>query len=543
MYFLRRLLETVTAPLRLLLYSPGRIFSPVGRLMGVSLPARVAILTWVFLLVSVITAFLGFYLTRDRVAWEYWLNPLRVVTIVALLFLIPVVVYYLLKMWLEGEESLFPDIDYAWKAGLEELRRHDLNLMDVPIFLVLGSDGEVAEKSLFDASRLSLRVREVPGGPAALHWYANPDGIYLVCTDTSCLSKLAAVARSAQEQEKSGAVPATSPGPAGGIRGTIVAGDPLRSSDAPAVADSGAPESPEGGGLPPGADIRGTMQVGGGGLETPEVAAAAQKRPVTLAAGEANELERRLEYVCKLLRRVRQPLCPINGMLTLLPYGLIKRGPREGVEVQRALQRDMRTVRQSLKLRFPVTALVTGMEEESGFRELVRRVGRDRAAGQRFGRGFSLWTPPLPERLEALCAHSCGAFEDWAYALFRERGSLSKPGNTRLYALLCQIRRNVRKRLANILVAGYGHDPDPQPEGPPGLFGGCYFAATGESEDRQAFVKGVFDKLPDQQHELEWADEALIDDDRFQRLALGGLALDCLLLLALAGMFLHRWVL
>ncbi len=105
-----------------------------------------------------------------------------------------------------------------------------------------------------------------------------------------------------------------------------------------------------------------------------------QKKPILLPPADGNVQERRLEYVCQLIRHARRPVCPVNGVLTLLPFGLIARGPREGVELQKALQRDLNTTRHSLKVRCPATAAVVGMEEESGFQELVRRVGRDRAA-------------------------------------------------------------------------------------------------------------------------------------------------------------------
>ena len=67
----------------------------------------------------------------------------------------------------------------------------------------MGSAGEVQEKALFAASRLSLNLREVPQGPAALHWYANPDAIYIVTHKYSGLSRLAALARTVAEEEKS----------------------------------------------------------------------------------------------------------------------------------------------------------------------------------------------------------------------------------------------------------------------------------------------------------------------------------------------------
>jgi hypothetical protein len=224
-----------------------------------------------------------------------------------------------------------------------------------------------------------------------------------------------------------------------------------------------------------------------------------------------------------------------------LPFELILRGPREAIEVERCVKRDMDALRAGLMLRCPATAMVVGMDEEAGFRELVRRVGRERVLSQRFGKGFTLWNPPLRERLTAVCLHACGAFEDWVYALFAERGSLSKPGNTKLYALLCSIRRNVQSRLAKIVANGFGFDPEAETDHEPVLFGGCYFTATGETEDRQAFVKGVFDKLPDQQEEVEWTESALREDARYQSLALLGYVLDTLLLAGLIGMIVYRW--
>ena len=258
--------------------------------------------------------------------------------------------------------------------------------------------------------------------------------------------------------------------------------------------------------------------------------------------GEAVEQQARLGYVCELLRRLRRPLCPVNGLLALLPYDLILRGPREAIELERCVKRDMDALREGLMLRCPVTGLVVGMEEDAGFRELVRRVGRERGLGQRFGKGFSLWNPPIRERLTAVCLHACGAFEDWIYALFAERGSLSKPGNTKLFALLCNMRRNVQSRLAKIVANGFGFDPEVEPDHEPLLFGGLYFAATGETEDRQAFVKSVFEKLPEQQEEIEWMEAAQIEDSKYRTLALWAYGLDTLLLAGLVGMFVYRWL-
>ena len=524
---------------RAIISAPGKLLSSGQRVMGISLPARAAILVAVFLVICAVISFVAFAFREKTPFLQSMVNkPWHVLSVVVLIVVIPVVVYYALKLWLAGDISPFEDIDMAWKAGIDQLERNGLDIGQVPIFLILGSSGESQEKALFAASRLSLNVREVPQGPAALHWFANPDAIYIVATNTSGLSRLAAVARSAAEEEK--ARPAGfAPQPSGGgpsIRGTIVAGGPEPGYGA--MAQSGPLPGEPGPAPPPRAEIRGTMVASvrsSDSVGAQDYGAAASGRAITLRPEEAAEQDRRLEYLCSLIRRARQPICPLNGILTLLPFGLIQHGPREGIEIQRTLKRDLSTILRVCQVRCPVTALVVGLEEEAGFRELVRRVGRDRAAVQRFGKGFSVSNPPLPERLEALCAHACGAFEDWVYALFREKDSLAKPGNVKLYSLLCNIRRNVQLRLGNILVAAFGSEPEHESQAEPLLFSGCYFAATGETEDRQAFVKGVFDKLPEEQAELQWTEAGKAEDAKYERWAQVVSTLDFLALASLAA--------
>ena len=444
LYYFRYMFDMVTYPLRALLYAPQRMFQGVGRLARISLPARVAILTALFLIVCVVVAVVVFKMSDLR-AWEgvkhdWWFWT----AIPVLVVVIPLVLYKVLKLWLEGDVSPYPDIDHAWKAGLDELNRQGLSLSEVPLFLILGTAGQEHEKAVIGASRLSFNLAEIPTGPSPVHWYANSEGVYLVCADTSSLSKLATVGREIIAEAKSSRGPSPAPTPAGpdAIRGTFAA-DP--SGGNPSTVESEAPTPPPTSGM---GDIRGTMAIGGGGGgfggDQPAIEAGPAKTVVKLEQKAAAEQDRRLEYLCRLIQRARQPLCPINGVLTLLPFGLIQRSVAESLEVQRALKKDLSTLVRVLMIRCPVTAMVTGLEEESGFQELVRRVGRDPAMRQRFGKGFNIQNPPLPERLDALATHACSSFEDWVYALFREKRALAKPGNTKLYSLLCNIRRNVR---------------------------------------------------------------------------------------------------
>jgi hypothetical protein len=246
-------------------------------------------------------------------------------------------------------------------------------------------------------------------------------------------------------------------------------------------------------------------------------------QPAIIPLAERQQQLARLEYVCQRLRESRQPLCPLNGALALLPLGAIEAGPREAAELPRAVRADLDAVQKQLKLRFPVSALAVGWEEDRGFEELVRRVGPERAKSQRFGHRFDMRSTATPSQLAILCARISGVFEDWVYAIFRERGSVARAGNAHLFGLLCNVRTQLLERLKRILTGGFGHDPEQAGPGEPVAFSGCYFAATGRTEDRRAFVQGVFDKLQEEQDKLEWTAEARREDKHLRRVGWLGL--------------------
>lgn len=545
---------------------PGRVsrfFTAVREFPGrLSLPARAGCLMACFLFCVVIAVWIAFYVNPDSVPWRHSLTYTRMLAVLALIVVIPWVVYHGLRLWMEGDPSEFPDLEYAWTAGLDALAANGLSLDSVPLFLVLGSPDERVARAIVHASGRSLRVHATPSGPAPLHWFASPDAIYLFCTDASWLSALArlvaakpaaAVASSLGGLELPGVVqrsqpkrtpapprpaPAAQPGyaPGGSVKGTISLDQFVASRDA--ARESPAMQS----------DSDHEENAGEGTMILPEPVSVAAYAPLStggeaqvavLAAQDSAEQLRRLKHVCERLRRARAPLCPLNGVLALVPFEAVQSNPREAEELQRAVRSDLNAVHDTAELRCPVTVIVTGLERERGFSELVRRVGRQRAAVQRFGRGFDVRSQALKEELAALGLHACGAFEDWIYTLFREEGALSRPGNAQLYSLLCKVRCNLKGRLTDLLAEGVGFDPQ-QPDSRPMLFSGCYFAATGETEDRQAFVKGVFDKLDEEQEEIEWTPRAVRDYRVQLRLAYAGWAVCAVLLVSLAMMVVQR---
>jgi hypothetical protein len=529
------LLDFLLLPFRLLFRIPAALITAPQRLMGMSLPTRAAVLVAIFLVTCVIVAYASFLLRPYSANYAVWLRPLRIGTILVLLVVIPLVVRQALRLWMEGDVSRFPDVDFAWKEGLAALAKSGIDPNSVPLFLVLGARDEVQARALFSASRLGLRVRDVPAGSAALHWFASPDAVYLVSTEACRLSRLS---RKASELPLT-----TSPAVAGPrIDGTLLPGAERsgggRGERAPSLTGTlqygaGVDREEPAAALP---HLRGTMEIASsmqGGAAGGRSTAA-----VRLSTAETAKESARLEYVRSLLQHLRQNLCPLNGIMALLSFDVIQRGEEEGKELASALKEDLRTIHETTQLRCSVTAVVVGMEAEPGFSELVRRVGSERAADQRFGKGSRVWSPPIPDLVEAVSANACASFESWVYQLFREKDGLTRPGNTDLYSLLIRIRQALRSRLTDILVESCASASPDRDE--PMLFSGCYFAATGETGDQQAFVHSVFRKVEEQQNELAWTRRARQRDHSYRQLAWFGFLISGLLALSLVGMFVVR---
>jgi hypothetical protein len=486
-----------------------------------------------------------------------WSWP-RLLLVGVLLIVIPIVVFRAVTLWVMGVGPRFVDIDFSWRAGIDAMAKRGMDLKSAPLFVIVGGGSDKLRKNLMSAVGSEFLVNGEPDVPAPLHWYVSKDAIYLYLDNASWTNMAARRHRIASQQQQQGrpgpATPGDSPAPSKRpIISTLMPGagmsGPEQTLGGQSVPDlfSGpklpsdetiAPSTPK-----PAAPARRAAYIGTLSPDamapvdiTPAVgsrpAAPVARRGRPSASAESSLQLRRLEAVCSKLRLHRQPVCPVNGMLVLLPFDLLQASRADIEEVERALAGDLATAKRELQVRCPVTALVVAMEQEKGFCELIRRLGRDHAAKQRFGQRFDIRREPTVEELRKFATYACGVFEDWVYTLFRDEKVLSHPGNPALYNLLCKVRRSFQARLSDVLSKGFGYDPAADNE--PLFFSGCYFAATGSQPERQAFVSGVLAKLREEQEELEWTDEALVADSRRGLIAIIGWVAVLLLAVALA---------
>jgi hypothetical protein len=484
-------------------------------LMPTSMAGRAATSSFFFLMIIVAAGTLSYGLAGDR----KWLlgpsQPLRTLTVVVLMPMISGLVYAIVRFWGEEDESLFPDIDRAWTAGIRALDNVGISLSQgtEPLFLILGSGSvEAAFVEQMQASGHEFRVKGVPGGVGeapSLRWYATDGAIFLFVSDVGALATLARDWMKCSHDEHIDWDQSLIVGQlTGQPRAAVVGSHMVRTIDGMDIEDDSGFES--------------------------SVRAPAPLRPASKVIRLPMEVDFAQQYgrIChlsRLIRHARHPRCGLNGLAVLMPFELTVASGRELGGMVQAIRRDLHAIHGTLQLRFPVFGLVTGMEQAVGFNEFASQLGREKSLEARLGSGFSVYSWATGERLQWLSDRICDAFEDFTYGLFAQSDALAAPDeNCKLYHLLCRVRQRIKPQLNQVLApafknsGGLGSEKaSSQEEARSAVyFGGCYLAATGSTvEEGQAFVTGVlFKKLKEHEHNVEWTEKALNAQKRFKAL-------------------------
>jgi hypothetical protein len=543
-----RLIEIVSYPFQLLFSAPVAVLTASRAVRAFSLPARAALAVALFMvLLTIVGTILSSPLVRHdapdmrTILWSYTL-PIAICTLIT-----PPVVYIAVWLWSEGRSGRFPDIDRAWREGIDALAREGLSLAEAPVFLVLGLRNERQVRAFMNATGLQFAVFGAPeGGSNPLYFYAiknyqlkrdeSWNAIYIMLTDASQTSKLVALALESSGRERAMKPPEDTVRmsqireSSGGDTPRVQTAEQMRGTVAgPPVAAPLARQAP--------VNLRGTMDLSDSRGNADSSAAAAVESSIVLDKQDESRQTERLGHVCRLLERVRDPFCTLNGILVFTPFGLLRRGHEQVHNLANATRQDLRTIQNRAHLRCPVISLVGGLEHEAGFGELIRRVGTGPSLEQRIGMRFEPWNPATRERLEALAVHACDRIEGNVYDLYKMHDGYNKPGNGKLYNLLCRTRTGFSDLLKSYLSGAFAQqDPDERPM----LFAGCYFAATGEIERLQGFLKAVLaDRMLENQDDLQWTDEALHQDQAREAWARVGMVVAGLFVIAI-GVLTYR---
>jgi type VI protein secretion system component VasK len=227
-----------------------------------------------------------------------------------------------------------------------------------------------------------------------------------------------------------------------------------------------------------------------------------------------------LEYLFQLIARDRSPFRAVNGILIVFPIESLFSD--EGTEqLSSSIQKELSTARKYLRVQCPLFFLVSDLERVGGCREFLDRLPleeKKKQVGYLFPLIPDLDPPKVVEKMfEAIRATLDLFFNRLVYEtliLPESVGSSPEEGtwvNAQLFRFLSKVG-DIVPRVQSIIDRSVFEKLDP-----PRLYGGCFFAATGQDAREQAFVPEVFDMLIKHWNDVSWTKEAL-DAEKSYRL-------------------------
>lgn len=448
--------------------------------------------------------------------------------------------YGLYRLFAADEESSeFPDLERSWKAAVADLERVNIRINDAdaapPVFLVLGKPVGGTD-ALFRASGWNFQYKFPNAVGSRLQVYAcfEPYAVFITVPDATGWTYLCNTMNG--DTKFSPAI------------GSVEASDPSKtvSFDAESMGGGGGrfglspSEYHEFSRLQRNQSKDGLSDVDQDRLEVLGTiihrgSSASARQMFSIRNEVLRTGERELKFLCNLIRRDRWPLCPINGMLVLVPWTA---GESENVAqiAARELASNLTVARNALQLHYPTIAAICDLEVARGFGQF-RNAFSPEQLKQRIGQRI----PLVPSRTET--APEAATLIRWgihwiAHAIVpvwvlgalrfdtQANREVGTNPNRDLYLLLREVQRRV-PRYAAILARtpiGKGQSEDPEDLEALPLFGGCYLTGTGEKPNRQAFVTGVFQRLVDDQAAVAWTRRAYADDKKAWRMTQFGYA-------------------
>ncbi len=414
------------------------------------------------------------------------------------------------------EESEFPDIQTDWDEILEALDRERLAIDDLPLFLVNGFTPQQEESVFQEASNIEWSVVAPPltQKNATVRAFVSQEAIFLSCTDigASCL-QLGKVQPGSTAAPASAASPAAAAPPRVGT-GTLQPGSGL--SAAAVVAENtsefeqsatesetlaAAPPTPSRGGvlgtMTPGAMQRAlqTMQ----GLRNREVKGQGKQELAPLDEFELLMGRRRLVFLCRLLVETRQPFCPANGLLQVLPFSWAQE-MGYGRKLVASVRADIEEIHRVFQMQLPVVIVASELEEIQGISDFILRAERLQPGlrNSRAGSSFPAGADVNDQHADWLVSEAMMQwFRGWVYQAFHR--NIDSPKNRRLFTMLCEISQRSQtfaKLLRDCLQ-------DKVTDNQLRLYG-TYFCASGSGSQKQGFIQGVLQKLIDLQGEVAY---------------------------------------
>lgn len=473
--------------------------------------------------------------------WATYMSWSRGGILIVLIIGVAIATYLTIRAWL-ADDAEDRSLGNAWVRGLRELRYHGLPIEALPIHLILGAGSHEDEERLIRASGEYRFV--LPTGAGGLTFCANANRVCLSAGDIG----LTALARNALTDR---------------IRNWSPDQEPHRTEQFCLSSDDF--EEPVADPLSQTLEavgwehdyedsddelIRdGWHTTGSNCAVMAPVATRTTSKPLALirnpleaettplwSFAEASAAGQKLWQLANRIRATRRPLCPINRTIIVVPVAVLLGQPERIPELQLAIRRDLEILQQTLEINAPVTVLITGLESHPGFVEFMRRVGPQVLQRQTLGQAVDIGSSATRAQMEALAVNACGQVEDCLYAMLQKEATLSSPGNTVLYRLVCDLRTGIRQALSELLIGAFAT------EGTGQHIAGCYFCASGDQPQQRGFVEAVWQLQDRGQEELDWFPQALQRESFHRGLSRAGWVMSAGLMLTWLGLMRTWWI-
>lgn len=377
----------------------------------------------------------------------------------------------------------FPDIDKAWSEALDALKSAGIDVQSMPVYLVLGRPAG-SEEALFEGAGTPLLPPTPRRNDSPLRVHARGDAIFMTCAGASVLGRQANHLRD------------------------IDVADPLS--------------------LPRSA-----------GQAEAEID---QPVSVSLLSRDATDLYlARLNYLGRLLARVRNQSCPVNGLLLLIPLAA-SNNVAEARQSGHSCQLDLLTLRSALRVDCPIYVMVCDLEKATGWTEFAAALTAEQR--QRLSCQFPLLPDLEPAEIENLVA---GGIKDLMQTRLQVLGDASlhlqagdgeteklrgaQSRNEKIVGFVAQMYARAES-LVNLVTTAFYASAGWCP-----MLGGIYLMGTG-ADHGQTVVAELCKDMATNQGCVTWTAAALAEERRYRRLARATLAAALLLGAAvLAGSF------
>lgn len=452
---------------------------------------------------------------------------------------------------------LFDVTARSLRGGLDRLQQAGIDVSQSPLYLVLGSPAG-GVRDFFAAAGVELTVQPPPEELGeSVQVCGNRDAIYVCCRDAGLLGSFARRAAEVRTHERQAEVsrrrsacrepahrwsaashgPSTSPTVAAGDLAVADHASQTRSVPSAVATDPGPAATDT---LPPpsgdGDNGDGTLRRLDRTFEELEtltdetadrgdVAVLQRSQPkstlLKLETSEADRLSRGLAEICHELAEVREPYCPINGVLVLIPLDAADH-LETADHVGMRLERDLATITAATETTISAQLVYCDLDQCEGSQAFLDRF----PAAQRGRRlGASLPVTPAsesdaePEAIDRTVRWICERlFPPLGIRLMRRDASdrtldrQYQDGNRQIHRLVhtMRTRRDGLSRMLRRAVVGTAGKV---------RLRGCHLAATGPAgTSRQAFAEGLLPLILDIQNEVQWSPQRR-RRDRQQRLA------------------------